>query len=319
MLTATCSPVERIQPVLNASLNGPALPLAELVNQPFTGTAVSFRVIAATCAVTERDDIPRDSSGAIRRGERYPVVGGESVPESGRAATDRAATAEMVECGLPVGGGEGVRKPTLAGTPTVHLRPIFIGVGGSPLASSCKFFLRVGYTAGATPLAHTASVGAVVGAQVFLVKCAPLLSTFKNAIAVGGVVFAPIRSNVLRVFTTIALVVLSAFFLVGLIPPTGCRRGARLAYTAQRIAGGALPTEIHQRSGFPFAAFGAALQIVGINRGNYTGGSHGLRSCGSRPRRSQRAGTLYSPYYTASSLENQFADMVLRALRDRGL
>ena len=120
------------EPVLNSSPDGLTSPLAELVNQPFTGTAVSLRVIAATCAVTERDDVPRDGAGAIGAAERYPVVGGENVPEAGRTPTDRTTTAEMSERRLPVVGGEGIGKGKFASCASRFVSSYFRPIGCAP-------------------------------------------------------------------------------------------------------------------------------------------------------------------------------------------
>jgi len=69
-----------IQPILDALSNGVAFSIAELPDQPVGRVVSPLTVVTTACALTERHNVPRNRTGAIRAADWYPVIGGEGVP-----------------------------------------------------------------------------------------------------------------------------------------------------------------------------------------------------------------------------------------------
>lgn len=80
----------------------------ELNRKPFNGISIRFVVVAAVNAVTQWNDVRRNSTGTIRRCKRYPMISGYRMPQSRLTTAHSAATIEVIEGTLPIGNGKSI-------------------------------------------------------------------------------------------------------------------------------------------------------------------------------------------------------------------
>lgn len=115
--------------------------------QPLLWFCMAFAVITSSYAVTKRDDIMRNGSGAIRIRDWYPMVKGEFVKKSGRTATYSTTAVKVVKSKLPIGFSEIVWQAPLSGFVPMPSRaqfpPVLFGVLFSSFSSILEIAFKV--------------------------------------------------------------------------------------------------------------------------------------------------------------------------------
>lgn len=76
----------------------------ELLFKPFSGIGLIFSVIATVYTLTQRNNVGRNSAGAIFGDQRYPVVSSKSVPQSPWSTANSATIIKILKAVQPIFG-----------------------------------------------------------------------------------------------------------------------------------------------------------------------------------------------------------------------
>lgn len=222
--------------------------LAESGNEPIRCIFVFFAVIATVLTMTQRNNIRRNCTGALRRTYRYPVIRRKSVPQASRTIANGAASTKISNTLLPIISSEIIRQ--------------IMGSGLS--ATACRFVNGFGILVVMFLLfADSLFVGMMILALSQKHQCSVYSTIFgfsiENFVMVSGAIVVMIINNLSAMFFVICFCILAMFIAINR-SPSGCALSSAFFAPTKSITTTLFAHKKRDGSGLTLFALGALLE-----------------------------------------------------------
>lgn len=159
----------------NLRANALGLFRSEFIAQPYHWVKIALAFVASAYPVAKRNNVSWYCAGTFWRGNWYPVIHRQYVPQSSRPSAYRTAIIKIVQTVLPVIGSEVIRKASL---PSAAALRVHIGFNDIPAAR----FVWISILPVPIVLAYLHcvrfTIGALSFADMFRVSLLPARYTF---------------------------------------------------------------------------------------------------------------------------------------------